>query len=149
MKRLLFNVFSALAVLFSVSACSGLIDNEDPADKFVGTYNLSVLQQVVWGGDSGPVNATGTLTITKIGATKVRTSGYFYTQGEVTGNAIYFDAISASDSYGYIDEVFGAGTLSGNVLTFTSTMNGRLAATSGGYQYPFRASVQYNAIKRY
>ena len=149
MKRALFVILSSLAVISCLSACSGLTNTEDPADKFVGTYNLSILEQVVWGGDSGPVNSTGTLSITKIGTTKVQTSGYFYTQGEVTGNAIYFEPNYMSDSYGYINEVFGAGSLSGNVLTFTSTMNGQLAATSGGTRYPFRASVQYNAIKQY
>ncbi len=144
--------FSAVILLcsicLSVSSCSK-VKKEDDADAFVGTYNISVIENSVWGNDSGTINDKGTLIISKVSATKVRLYGFISTLGEVTGNNIYLEAEHNSDSAGYIDVAYGPGTLSGNVLTFTSNMTGKLRSPSSGILYPFRANSYFTAIKQY
>lgn len=120
--------------------------SECDADRFVGTYSISVTEQVVWGGDSGTITNTGVLTITKVSDTQVRATGFFNDIGEVANSAIYFESIKGSDSAGYMTTTFGPATLSGNVLTMTATSNGKLA--SNGVLYPFRSTQQIIGIKR-
>ena len=127
-------------------SCSGTLINVDDADAFVGTYNVSVVEQVVWGNDSGTLTNTGTLIITKISANRVQTSGFFRTQGEVTGKTVYFEAMHTSDSEGYTDDVFGPGTLNGNVLTVTGNSTGQLRYN--GILYPYRRTASITAIKQ-
>lgn len=141
MKRLLAFALACVAIL----SCSKL-EQEDPADKFVGSYSLSVTQNVVWGADSGTLSNTGTLTISKIGSSSVSISGYFYTTGEVTENVLYIKGYSVSDSEGYLTNTFLPATLSGKVLTFSGNQTGQLKY--GSKLYPFRSSDYYTAIKR-
>ncbi len=137
-------------LLFTISSvllsCSGTLNKVDDADAFVGTYNVSVVEQVVWGNDSGTLTNTGTLMITKISANRVQTSGFFRTQGEVMGKTVYFEAMHSSDSEGYTDDVFGPGTLNGNVLTVTGNSTGQLRYN--GILYPYRRTASITAIKQ-
>ncbi len=129
-----------------LSACTTSFDKEDDADSFVGTYNVSVVEHVVWGNDSGTLTNTGTLMITKLSASRVQTSGFFRTQGEVTGKSVYFEAIHSSGSDGYTDDVFGPGFLNGNVLTVTGNSTGQLKYN--GTLYPYRRTAEITAIKQ-
>lgn len=132
----------------TILACSKEVNgfSEGDADRFVGTYSISVTEQVVWGGDSGTITNTGVLIITKVSDTQVRATGFFNDIGEVANSAIYFESIKSSDSAGYMTTTFGPATLSGNVLTMTATSNGKLA--SNGVLYPFRSTQQLTGIKR-
>lgn len=116
------------------------------ADAFVGTYNVSTVENVTWGNDSGSLTDTGVLTIVKVSKNRVRTSGYFSTEGEVNGNNVYFESMSASDSYGHTTTVFGTGTLNGNVLFFTCTSSGQLAYN--GVLYPYYSTAQMTCIRQ-
>lgn len=129
--------------LLSIS-CSNLEHNE--ADRFVGTYSISVTEQVVWGNDSGTLSGTGTLTITKISNTQVQGSGFLNSTGEIANSSIYFEAIQSSDTAGYSTTTFGPATLTGNVLTMTATSTGKLAYN--GVLYPYRSSQQITGIRR-
>ena len=140
------NILLFLLSTFLLYSCSGILDKEDDADAFVGTYNVSVVEHVVWGNDSGTLTNTGTLMITKLSATRVQTSGFFRTQGEVTGKTVYFEAMHSSDSEGYTDDVFGPGTLNGNVLTVTGNSTGQLKYN--GKLYPYRRTAEITAIKQ-
>lgn len=42
---------------------------QDDADAFIGTYSIDITQHVKWGGDSGTLHNSGTLTITKLSPT--------------------------------------------------------------------------------
>lgn len=140
MKRLVFGVF-ALLLMVSTS-CS----KKDDADAFVGSYSVSTVENVTWGGSSGTVTDNGTLTITKVSSNRVQTSGYFNTFGEVVGSSLYLESKTSTDSSGTLTIVFGTGILNGNVLSLTSTMSGRLA--SNGVLYPFYSTAQHTCIKQ-
>ena len=134
-----------------LSSCSGLFGDlfppeEDDADAFVGTWNLSMVESVVWGAASGTLTDTGTLFISKLSANRVQTNGFFKTQGEVVGNTVYFEATHTSDTEGYLDTVFGPATLNGNVITLTSNQTGKLR--SNGVLYPTRSSAQITLIRQ-
>ena len=142
MKRFLLFIAS----VFALASCSGALDKEDEADAFVGTWNVSVVEHVVWGSASGTLTDTGTLIITKISANRVQTSGYFRTQGEVVGNVVYFEAMHSSDSAGYMDDVFGPATLNGNVITVTGNTTGQLK--DNGVAYPYRRTAEITMIRK-
>lgn len=144
MKRVL--IF--LTLLWSVtsfSSCSKM-ESPDAADAFVGTYNVSVVENVVWGYDSGTLNDNGMFVITKLSANRIQVRGYISTEGEVVGSSVYFEGSSSSDSAGYLTTSYGVGTLTGNVLTFTANQTGQLA--SNGVLYPFRNTSYFTAIKQ-
>ena len=140
MKKLIL-IASCLFLVFATS-CSKM----DNAEAFVGTYNVSTVEHVTWGNDSGSLTDTGVLTITKVSKNRVRTSGYFSTEGEISGNNVYFESISASDSYGHTTTVFDKGTLNGNVLSFTCTSSGQLAYN--GVLYPYYSTAQMTCIRQ-
>ena len=124
----------------TISSCSkeGDAFTDNRADKFLGTYSISVIEHVVWGNDSGTLTDTGTLTISKISETQVEARGFFNCVGEIANDAIYFKSIRPSDSAGYMTTSFGPATLSGNVLTMTATSTGQLG--QNGKLYPFRST---------
>ena len=138
--------FLLLAVGLLFSSCSGTLNKEDEADAFVGTWSVSVVEDVVWGASSGTLTDTGTLFITKISANRVQTGGYFRTEGEVVGNVVYFEAMHSSDYAGYIDSVFGPATLSGNVITVTGNSTGQLK--DNGKAYPYRRTAKMTLIRQ-
>ena len=142
MKRIL-TIFLCIGLL---SSCSGTLQKEDEADAFVGTWNVSVVEHVVWGASSGTLTDTGTLLITKVSANRVQTSGYFRTQGEVVGNVVYFEAMHSSDAAGYMDDVFGPATLNGNVITVTGNTTGQLK--DNGILYPYRRTAEITMIRK-
>ena len=65
MKRLLL-LLPLLAFMFSSCSKDENTSTDNCADRFVGTYAVSVIEQVVWGNDSGTLTDTGTLIISKI-----------------------------------------------------------------------------------
>lgn len=141
MKKLIILASCILFVAFATS-CSKM----DNAEDFVGTYKVSTVEHVTWGNDSGSLTDTGVLTITKVSKNRVRTSGYFSTEGEISGDNVYFESISASDSYGHTTTVFDKGTLNGNVLSFTCTSSGQLAYN--GVLYPYYSTAQMTCIRQ-
>lgn len=141
MKKLIILASCMLLVAFSTS-CS----KKDNAEDFVGRYNVSTVEQVTWGNDSGTLTDAGVLTITKVSKNRVRTSGYFSTEGEISGDQVYFESMSASDSNGHTTTVFGTGTLNGNVLFFTCTTSGQLAYQ--GILYPYYSNAQMTCIRQ-
>ena len=134
----------ALCILLLAFATS--CTKEDNAEAFVGTHNVSTVEHVTWGNDSGSLTDTGVLTITKVSNNRVRTSGYFTTEGEISGKNVYFESMSSSDSYGHTTTVFGTGTLNGNVLSFTCTSSGQIAYQ--GVMYPYYSTAQMTCIRQ-
>ena len=140
MKKLAIALFTLLLAV--ATSCS----KDGNADAFVGTYSVSTVEHVTWGNDSGSLTDTGVLTITKVSNNRVRTSGYFRTEGEISGNNVYFESMTASDSSGHTTTVFGTGTLNGNVLSFTCTSSGQLAYQ--GVLYPYYSTAQMTCIRQ-
>ena len=144
MKKL-FPFFLVALVVLAFISCSKESPSDD-ADAFVGTYSVSVVEHVVWGTASATLTDTGTLKTIKISSNRVQTSGYFRTQGEVVGNIVYFEAMHSSDSEGYLDDVFGPATLSGNVITVTGNTTGQLK--DNGKLYPYRRTAELTMIRK-
>lgn len=111
-------------------------------NSFIGTYSISVIQNVVWGNDSGTINDNGTLHITMISNNKVQLKGYITTQGVIRGKALYLEGNKVSDKEGNITTSYGVATLDGNILTFTAYQTGELS----GYSY--RNTSYFTAIKQ-
>lgn len=132
----------------SLSSCSKdeNTSRDNCADRFVGTYVVSVIEQVVWGNDSGTLTDTGTLIISKISDEQVQAKGFFNCVGEIANYCIYFESIRSSDSAGYMTTSFGPATLSGNVLTMTAVSIGKLGHS--GVLYPFRSNQKITGVKR-
>ena len=145
MKRVVFYLF-ILAGAILLNSCSKI--ESDDAATFVGTYNVSVIENVVWGNDSGTLNDNGTIVRSKLSANRVSVRGYISTEGKVNGSSLFLEGTSFSDSYGYLTVSFGEGTLSGNVLTFSAVQTGQLSTTSNGTRYPFRNVSYFTAIKQ-
>ena len=144
MKKLILYVLLWIGL---ITSCTSTLQKEDDADAFVGTWKVSTVEHTVWGSSSGTLTETGTLLITKISANRVQTSGFFRTQGEVVGNVVYFEAMHSSDSAGYLDDVFGPATKSGNVITVTGYTTGQLK--DNGKLYPYRRTAEITMIRQH
>ena len=145
-EKLVHHISAPLLGVLIITACSGDVVMDDDADAFVGTYSVSTVEYTTWGNASKTINETGTLRITKVSASHIRTSGFFSTQGRVSGDRVYLEAMHSSDSAGYLDDVFDTGTLSGDVLKVTGHTTGKLK--SNGVLYPFTRSSFITAIKQ-
>lgn len=142
MKKHLFGFWVLSLLAFLVVSCN----KQDDADAFVGTYSASATATVTSGGTTYSNATTGTMHITKISANRVQTSGWFNTYGEIVGNAIYLESCSYNVSDFMVTNVFGVGTLNGNVLTFSCTTSGK--TLSYGTWYPYYSSSQHTCIKQ-
>ena len=139
-------VLSLLLTLFAVFCVFSSCVFDDDADAFVGTYNVSVIENIRWGNDSGTTTPTGSFMISKVSASKVKVSGFIDTYGEVSGQTIFFESVFDSASEGSLTTVFQPGFLNGNVLTFSSTSTGQLKYN--GRLYPYSSTGSWTAIKQ-
>ena len=146
MKSRIVALITGMAIALSLVSCSGGFEG-DPADEFVGIYNVTVYAKVKWGGDEGSFIDHGTLYMTKVSSNKVRISGFFSTYGTIaSGSWIYFDDAHTSDSEGYINEQYNIAQLKNNVLQFTSLGTGELRYN--GVLYPWKRLSEYTAVKQ-
>ena len=139
MKKYIWGILLLSCVLLN-NACTKI--EADEADVFVGTYTVSTIEKVIWGGSSGTVTDNGVFRISKVSSNRVRVSGYFNTYGNIIGSSLYLDSYTSSDYAGSSTIVFGTGFLNGNILNLTSTTNGFLDG------YAFFSSAQHNCIKQ-
>lgn len=145
MKRFIFKELLVIILIVSNIAC--VKEKSGDADAFVGTYNVSTIENVVWGSGSGTLADNGILYISKISSTRVKASGYFNTEGEVVGKSLYLNSKTDSDpSFGTITTSFSEGILNGNVLTISTVSSGQLG--ENGVLYPYRATAQHTCIKQ-
>ena len=147
MKRLL--CYITILICTSICSCTQMdtSNNRDDADAFIGTYSITIVEDVVWGNDSGTLNDNGTLQIKKISANKVQLiSEFIYEQADVVGNNIYIPGDTFSDNAGYYTRSYSNGTLNGNVLSITRYHTGKLA--SYGILYPYRSTAYITAVKQ-
>lgn len=53
MKNKFAFIISIVSLCLLTLSCSGSLDKDDEADAFVGTWNVSVVEHVVWGASFG------------------------------------------------------------------------------------------------
>ncbi len=149
-NRLFSRAFSLiiLTVTLVLSSCNKEIGTlEDSADAFVGTYNVSLVEDFVWGGTSGTVTDSGIAEIVKVGPDRIQFIGYIGAKGTVVGNTAYLEPQSSSSEYGYSTTVYNDATLIGNVLKITSISTGQLRADDGRL-YPNKSFYTLTCIKQ-
>lgn len=136
-SRLMLMILSA--ILFS--ACSS--DDDDVV--FSGIYDVSIVENMVWGGTSGTLTKTGVLGI-KVAGSQATVEGIISTTGEIVGNTLYLKGTTEQDGTGYLTTTFDPATLTGNVLRFNTYQTGKLK--SNGVLFPFSSNAQFTCIKR-
>lgn len=134
-------VFFVVSIL--IASCSP--DQGDyNVEEFIGTYSVSVTEQMTLGNNSVMTTDSGILTISKISANSVQLSGYISTTGSVLGSMLYLNPSKTSDSSGNII-TYSPAILNGNILTFTANQSGQIAYY--GTMYSCHSTWIYTAIK--
>lgn len=119
-------------------------------EDLLGTYSVTVEENVFWGGDSGTIYDNGTITITKIDKNRVQLSGLISTQGTlVDGELGELDLESQynKDNYGYITTTYNSALFGGGIITIWSESSGQLATTPNGTQYPYSSICYFKGRK--
>ena len=117
-------------------------------EDLVGTYSVTVREDIVWGGDSGTVNDSGTIVITQIGGNRVQLRGLITTTGELVDDGkLYLDSESNIDSYGYLRTTYSSAIFAGGILTIWSTVSGQLSTTPNGTRYTFSSRCYFEGRK--
>jgi hypothetical protein len=124
-----------------ISACSSDDDDVD----FSGIYDVSIVENIVWGNASGPLTRTGVLGI-KVAGSQATVEGILSTTGEIVGNTLYLKGTTEQSGGEYITTTFDPATLTGNVLRFNTHQSGKLK--SNGVLFPFSSNAQFTCIKR-
>lgn len=124
-----------------ISACS----NDDDDVDFSGIYDVSIVENMVWGNSSGTLTKTGVLGI-KVAGSQATLEGILSTTGEIVGNTLYLKGTTEQDGAGYLTTTFDPATLTGNVLRFNTHQSGKLK--SNGVLFPFSSNAQFTCIKR-
>ena len=116
-------------------------------DDLVGTYSVTVEENVFWGGDSGTIHDKGTITITKLDKNRVQLRGLISTKGELIGGKLYLDSETNTDSYGYLSTTYNSVIFGGGIITIWSETSGRLSTTPNGTLYPYSSLCYFEGRK--
>ena len=139
MKNL--KIWLTLMLLPFMVACS----NDDDYADFSGFYDVSVVENFVWGNTSGTLTDTGIIGI-KVSGSHATVEGLISTTGQIVGNTLYLNATTNQTGGEYLTTTFDPATLTGNVLRFNSHQSGKLK--SNGVLYPFYNNSQFTCIKK-
>ena len=142
MKKSNLFIVAILNILFV--SCM-LDDFGNDAEKVVGTYSVSSVDHVTWGGATGTLTNSGNLTIIRTYGNNIQTSGFFNTTGRVSGNTVCFDGFTSSNASGNIVYTFEPAYYSNNMMVFSIYGYGSLA--DNGTFYSFQVISNVTAIK--
>ena len=146
MTKFVFPSISVLSLLLALVSCVGQ-DNEDPADRFVGTYSYDDVYYVTWGGDSRSLSNSGTFIITKMSPNTVKISNPWNTTATVMANQLSIDPVTQGDNSGYVNYAFTSASLAGNMLSISYQGVGSLKY-SDGRSYPYSCQGNITARKK-
>ena len=132
----------------AIICCSILASCEKDSDigsmkDLLGTYSVTVKEDVFWGADSGTLYDSGIITITQISKDMVQLSGLISTQGTLIDGKLHLSPETNSDSYGFLRTTYTSALFAGGILTIWSKVSGQLATTPYGVRYPF-SSLRYS-----
>ena len=140
MKNL--KIWLILMMLSFMVACSS---NDDDYADFSGFYDVSVVENVMWGNTSGTLNKTGVIGIKVVGS-QATVEGFISTTGQIAGNILYLNGTTSQGGGEYLTTTFSPATLTGNVLSFIVYQSGKLK--SNGVLFPFSSNAQFTCIKK-
>ena len=151
MKNLLhFFIAAVISCCFGISCEKNDVGGKPKIgsmEDLLGTYNVTVEDYVVWGGDSGTLHDKGTITITQIDEDRVQLRGLISTKGRLKDGKLYLDSTTNTDSYGYITRTYDSALFGGGILTIFSYATGQLASTPNGTRYPYKSSCYFEGRK--
>ena len=140
-KKIVLYVIFAFAILWLMASCVGQ-NNEDPADRFIGTYSYYDTYFVTWGSASGSFSDSGTLNISKVSPNTVKISNPWNTTATVMANQLSLDPVTQGDNTGYINYTFTSASIAGNMLSISYQGVGSLKHTDGrNYQYSCQGNI--------
>lgn len=119
-------------------------------EDLLGTYSVTVEENVFWGGDSGTIYDNGTITITKIDKNRVQLRGLISTQGTLVDGELGeldLEPQYNKDNYGYITTTYTRALFGGGILTIWSEASGQLATTPNDTQYPYSSLCYFEGRK--
>ena len=150
MKRILqFFIIATMCCCVSTSCEKGETGKPKVGsmEDLLGTYSVTVEENVFWGGDSGIIYDKGTITITRLDKNRVQLRGLISTKGELINGKLYLDSETNTDSYGYLSTTYSDALFGGGILTIWSDTSGRLATTPNGTLYSYRSLCYFEGRK--
>ena len=146
MKRVL-QFFTVAIICCNIFASCEKDSDIGSMEDLLGSYSVTVEENVFWGGDSGIIHDKGTITITRLDKNRVQLRGLISTKGELIDGKLYLDSETNTDSYGYLSTTYKSVIFGGGILTIWSETSGRLATTPNGTLYPFSSSCYFEGRK--
>ncbi|MBQ6869915.1 MAG: hypothetical protein IJO17_05565 [Alistipes sp.] len=134
-KLLQFFIIAVISCCVSTSCekAGGIGSMED----LVGTYSVTVEENVVWGGYSETIHDKGIITIIRLDKNRVQLNGLISTQGELIDGKLYLNSKTDIDTYGYLTTNYNSVIFGAGILTIWSKTSGQLSTTPNGTRYPF------------
>ena len=117
-------------------------------EDLLGTYLVSVEEDVIWGGSSGKTNDSGTIVVTRMSNNKVQLSGLISTQGELVDGNLNLYPETNIDSYGHLTTTYKSVLFGAGILTVWAEVSGQLATTPNGTRYPFSSLCYFEGKKQ-
>lgn len=114
-------------------------------EDLLGTYSVTVRENIIWGGDSGTLYDNGIIEITQIYGNRVQLRGLISTQGELVNGKLYLNSETSSDIYGFLTTTYNSVIFGGGIITIWAKVSGQLA--SNGVLYPYSSSSYFEGIK--
>lgn len=150
-------IYITLILLPILSSCLGrsYVENRnisvripDVADAYIGIYDVSVIENVVWGDASATLSDSGTMRISKQESNRIMIAGFIATKATVTSDKAYLEPEHSDGSFGFLDVVYDVAEFDGTALVVYAVVTGQLATTENGMRYPYRSTQKYIAVKQ-
>ena len=130
-----------LIFIVAIMCCSIFASCEKDSDigsmkDLLGTYSVTVKEDVLWGADSGTKDM-------------VQLSGLISTHGTLIDGKLHLSPETNSDSYGFLTTTYTSVLFAGGILTIWSKVSGQLAINPNGTRYPFSSLCYFEGRKMY
>lgn len=119
MKKVLALVLAIIGLTFI--SCEETIEEPDPADKFVGIYDLTITEISYFAGQSISTVDSGKISITKTGTNSIAMNGSFNTTGIVSGDIIQLGNEYIQEGSYWVLTSFSSAILAGKMLYINAT----------------------------
>ncbi|MBP3497215.1 MAG: hypothetical protein J6K33_05215 [Alistipes sp.] len=146
--------FLRLFIIAAISCCTCISCEKEELEggttigsmeDLLGTYSVTVRENIIWGGDSGTLYDNGIIEITQIYGNRVQLRGLISTQGELVNGKLYLNSETSSDIYGFLTTTYNSVIFGGGIITIWAKVSGQLA--SNGVLYPYSSSSYFEGIK--
>ena len=125
-KLLIMKKFLRLFIIAAISCCTCISCEKEELEggttigsmeDLLGTYSVTVRENIIWGGDSGTLYDNGIIEITQIYGNRVQLRGLISTQGELVNGKLYLNSETSSDIYGFLTTTYNSVIFGGGIIT--------------------------------